>query len=306
MLRFVLQRVGYGAVVIVLVGVVVFVVTHLVTNPVQAMLPLEASVAQRRALTHQLGLDRPLPAQFVDYVTHVGRLDFGTSLWQRRPALEIIGERLPYTLELVMVAMAVASALGLLLGVLAALRPGSPVDRLLVTLSVAGLSVPQFWLGLLLIVLFAVNLHWLPTSGTGDLRYLVLPVVTLAMPSIANLAMMVRSSMIDELNQQYVRFAVAKGLSRARVVGVHALRNASIPALTLAGWELIRALAGYTVVVEVVFGWPGLGHLAMDAIERQDITLLQAIVLVVAVMVVVINVAVDVLYKAIDPRVNLG
>jgi peptide/nickel transport system permease protein len=303
--RFVVRRIARGLIVIFGVTVVVFVVTRLIGDPVKVMLPLEATPAERAAFAHRLGLDRPILVQFVDYVGQVARGNFGNSLWQNRPALQIIWERLPLTLELVFSAMALAVLVAIPFGMIAALRPGSVLDRVMITLSLIGLSIPQFWLGLLLIVVFAVRLKVLPVAGSGGLSHLLLPMVTLALPAIGRISMVVRSSMIDELNQQYVQTARAKGLPRARVVGVHALRNASVPALTLSGWELIRALAGYAVIVEVVFSWPGLGSLAEDAIQRQDLILLQAIVFVVAIMVVLINVLIDVAYKLIDPRIQL-
>ena len=172
-------------------------------------------------------------------------------------------------------------------------------------LSLVALSLPQFWLGLLLIVLFSVTLSWLPTGGIGGLSHLVLPAVTLALPAMTRLVMVVRSQMIDELNAQYIKTTEAKGLSQFRIVGVHAMRNAAVPVLTLVAWEFIRILSGYTVVVETVFAWPGLGLLALQAIQRQDLVLLQAIVFVIAVIVVVFNFGVDVIYKAIDPRIKL-
>jgi peptide/nickel transport system permease protein len=192
------------------------------------------------------------------------------------------------------------------LGIIAALRPGGASDRSTVFLSLIGLSVPQFWLGLLLIVVFAVQLGWLPTSGVDTPAHLIMPTITMALPALARLVMIVRSSMIDELNQQYVRTCFAKGISFYRVVGVHALRNAALPVVTLCGWELIRAVAGYSVVVETVFAWPGLGLTAIQAIEREDLILLQAIVFTVAILVVLINILMDVVYKAIDPRLKLA
>ena len=172
-------------------------------------------------------------------------------------------------------------------------------------LSLVALSVPQFWLGLLLILLFAVTLGLLPSAGAGSAAHLVLPALTLAIPTMTRLIMVTRSQMIDELNSQYVRTLEAKGMSAWRVVAVHAGRNAAVPVLTLASWEFVRIFAGYTVVVETVFAWPGLGRLALQAIERQDLVLVQAVVLVIAVIVVVFNVAVDFAYAAIDPRIRL-
>lgn len=304
--RFAARRIVQGLIVILGVTVVVFVVTRLVGDPVDVLLPLEATEEQRAAFEHELGFDRPILIQFGDYVGDVVRGDFGESIWQQRPAMEIVFEHLPRTFQLVIPAMALMVLLAVPLGVLAALRPGKLLDRITVVLSLAGLSIPQFWLGLLLIIVFAVELQWLPPLGFGSFENLILPMATLALPAVGRLAMIVRSSMIDELNQQYVKTATAKGIPYPRVVAVHALRNAGIPAITLTGWETIRALAGYSVIVETVFQWPGLGFLAIQSIERQDLVLLQAIVFVVAVMVVIVNVAVDVLYKAIDPRIQLA
>jgi peptide/nickel transport system permease protein len=303
--RFAVRRISQGLLVILGVTIMVFIFTRMVGDPAKTMLPLSASAEERAAFRHQLGLDRPITEQFASYLGDLVRGDFGTSIWQRRPALTAVLEALPNTLRLVLLAIAVAVVLAVPLGMLAALRPGRTLDRIAVVLSLAGLSIPQFWLGLLLIIAFSVQLKLLPTGGMGTPAHVVLPMLTLAFPALGRIAMIVRSSMIDELNQQYVKTATAKGMPPARVVGIHALRNASIPALTLTGWELIRALAGYSVVVETVFAWPGIGFLADQALTNQDLILLQAIVFVVAVMVVVVNVVIDLLYRAVDPRIKL-
>jgi peptide/nickel transport system permease protein len=303
---FIVKRLYYGLYVVLGVTIVVFLVTRVIGDPVSAMLPMESSAAQRALFAQQLGLDRPLYLQFLDFLGNVARLDLGESLWQRRPVTQIVLEKLPMTLYLVGAGMALAIALAIPLGMLAALKPGGIADRVTVLFSLLGLSVPQFWLGLLLIIVFAVDLRWLPTSGSGDLRHMVLPAITLALPAMTRMVMVVRSSMMDELNAQYIKVATAKGLPFRRVVGVHALRNITVPTMTLAGWEVIRALAGYSVVVETVFAWPGLGLAAMQAIERQDLILLQGIVFYVAIMVVLINIALDVAQKFVDPRVKFG
>jgi peptide/nickel transport system permease protein len=303
---FIVKRLYYGLYVVLGVTIVVFIVTRVIGDPVSAMLPMESSAAQRALFAQQLGLDRPLYLQFLDFLGNVARLDLGESLWQRRPVTQIVLEKLPMTLYLVGAGMALAIALAIPLGMLAALKPGGIADRLTVLFSLLGLSVPQFWLGLLLIIVFAVDLRWLPTSGSGDLRHMVLPAITLALPAMTRMVMVVRSSMMDELNAQYIKVAIAKGLPFRRVIGVHALRNITVPTMTLAGWEVIRALAGYSVVVETVFAWPGLGLAAMQAIERQDLILLQGIVFYVAIMVVLINIALDVAQKFVDPRVKFG
>jgi peptide/nickel transport system permease protein len=304
--RYILKRLWHGVIVIFGVTIFVFVVTRLVGDPVKFMLPLEATHEQRAAFEKRLGLDRPIWVQFIDFTTDIARLDFGDSLWQHRPAMTIVFEKLPLTLELAFLGIGLAFVLSIPLGIIASLRPGGVSDRSTIFISLIGLSIPQFWLGLLLIVVFAVQLRWLPTSGIDTPAHIILPAITMALPALARMVMMVRSSMIDELNQQYVKTCTAKGLPSYRVVGVHALRNASLPVVTLCGWELIRAIAGYSVVVETVFAWPGLGFTAIQAIERDDLILLQAIVFTVAIIVVFINILMDFVYTLIDPRLKLA
>jgi peptide/nickel transport system permease protein len=270
------------------------------------MLPLEATLEQRAAFEKRLGLDRPLPVQFIEFMGDIAHLDFGNSLWQHRPAMEIVFEKLPLTLILSFVGIGFAFVISIPLGIIAALRPGGVSDRSTVFFSLIGLSVPQFWLGLLFIIIFAVQLGWLPTSGVATPFHIILPALTMGLPTLARMVMIVRSSMIDELNQQYVKTAFAKGLPFYRVVGIHAMRNAALPVVTLCGWELIRAVAGYSVVVETVFAWPGLGMTAIQAIEREDLILLQAIVFTVAIIVVLINILMDIVYTIIDPRLKLA
>lgn len=304
--RYVIKRFWYGVIVIFGVTIIVFVVTRLIGDPVKVMLPLEATLEQRAAFEKRLGLDRPIPVQFLEFMGDIARLDFGNSLWQHRPAMEIVFEKLPLTLILSFVGIGFAFVISIPLGIIAALRPGGVSDRSTVFFSLIGLSVPQFWLGLLFIIIFAVQLRWLPTSGVATPFHIILPALTMGLPALARMFMIVRSSMIDELNQQYVKTGFAKGLPFYRVVGIHAMRNAALPVLTLCGWELIRAVAGYSVVVETVFAWPGLGMTAIQAIERGDLILLQAIVFTVAIIVVLINILMDVAYTIIDPRLKLA
>lgn len=304
--RYIIKRFWYGVIVIFGVTIIVFVVTRLIGDPVKVMLPLEATLEQRAAFEKRLGLDRPIPVQFLEFMGDIARLDFGNSLWQHRPAMEIVFEKLPLTLILSFVGIGFAFVISIPLGIIAALRPGGVSDRSTVFFSLIGLSVPQFWLGLLFIIIFAVQLRWLPTSGVATPFHIILPALTMGLPALARMFMIVRSSMIDELNQQYVKTGFAKGLPFYRVVGIHAMRNAALPVLTLCGWELIRAVAGYSVVVETVFAWPGLGMTAIQAIERGDLILLQAIVFTVAIIVVLINILMDVAYTIIDPRLKLA
>ncbi|MBM3504177.1 MAG: ABC transporter permease [Alphaproteobacteria bacterium] len=302
---FFVRRVLQGAVVVLGVTALVFVFTRLIGDPVAIMLPLEATEAERAQLRAYLGLDRSLGLQFLEFLRQLTVLEFGDSFWQRRPNVEIIVERLPWTLLLVGASMTLAVVLALPLGTIAALYPGRLPDRLTSFLSLAGLSIPLFWLGLMLIFLFAAKLQWLPSSGPGGLAHLVLPSVTLALPAAGRIAMLLRSTLIDELNAPYVRTAIAKGLPARRVITVHTFINAAVPVLTMIGWEVTRALAGYTIVVETVFAWPGLGLVAVQAIQRDDLVLVQAIVFVVAILVVAVNLLLDVAHRLIDPRVKL-
>lgn len=304
---FIIRRIGQGLIVVAAAVTVVFLLTRAFTDPVDFILPLSATEEQREAREAELGFDRPLVVQFGDYVEDLSRGDFGESLWQPgRSTIDIVGQTLPKTLQLVAASMALAIALALPLGMIAALRPGGVLDRSLVTLSLVGLSMPQFFVGLLIIIVFAVKLQWLPVGGYGGFKHIILPAVALALPAVGRLTMVVRSAMIDELNSQYVRAARAKGMSRTNVVAKHSLRNAGVQVLTLSAWEITRALAGFTVVVEAVFAWPGFGLFALEAIQRRDLFLLSTIVLIAAMLVVAVNVVVDILYKVIDPRIDLS
>ncbi len=302
--RYLLKRLSQAALVVVSVMVVVFVVTRLIGDPVAVMLPLEATEENRAILESQLGLDRPILVQLGDYIMDAVQLDLGDSLWQRRPAIDIVLERLLPTIVLVAAGFALGVLLGVVIGVVSGMRPGGWVDRASVTIGLLGVSLPQFWIGLMFIVFFSVGLGWFPTSGSGGIEHLVLPAFVLALPIVGRIALVTRSSMIDELNAQHVKDATARGVSRARIVIVHAFKGAGIATITIAGWELIGALAGGAVVVETVYAWPGIGFTAMQAIERHDIILLQAVVFVIAIMVVTINIIVDVTYTLLDPRVK--
>jgi peptide/nickel transport system permease protein len=305
MASFVVRRLLQGIVVIVGVSVIVFFVTRVIGDPVRHMLPLEATPQEYTNLKHALGFDRPLPEQFVDFAKSLPSLDFGDSLWQRGiPARDLVLQRLPASLLLIALGMGLAVMIAIPLGCIAALRPGSLLDRATVTTSLIGLSVPQFWLGLLLVLLFSVTLGWLPSSGRGGLDHAIMPALALALPAAGRLTQIVRSSMIDELGRQYVVTAQAKGMSYSYILARHALRNAFLPVLTLTSWETIRALAGYSVVVETVFAWPGIGWLTMQAIDHQDVVLIQATVFTAALLVVLINMLTDFLYTRLDPRVS--
>ncbi len=306
MLNYLIRRLIWSVAVVVGVSVVVFIVTHAIGDPVRLMLPLEATQEEYLAMRHAWGFDRPLHVQFADFALKALRGDFGESLWQRTPALELVIDRMPASFLLSFVAIFIALVGSIPLGILAALRPRSLLDRLCVMGSLFGVCVPVFWLGMMVILLFAVDLGWFYTSGYGTWKHLVLPAVTLAALPIGRITQIVRSSMLDELHRQYMVTARAKGLTESYIIVRHALKNAAIPIVTLAAWELTRMLAGYTIVVEKVFAWPGFGLLAMQAIERHDLTLVQADVFVVSLIVVTLNILIDFIYAALDPRVRLG
>jgi len=289
-----------------LLGVVslVFAFLHLVPgDPVEIMLGESAAPADVAALRHDLGLDRPLPAQYARFLVRVVHGDLGQSIAFRAPVAAVIGDRYPATLELAGAAFLLALSLAVPLGVLAAARVGSMADRLTRIVSLAGVCLPSFWLGPLLILGFSIGLGWLPVSGRGGLLHLVLPAVTLALGMIGVLVRLVRASMLEVLAQDYVRTARAKGTPGWRVVAVHALRNALIPVATIAGLQAGALLAG-AILTETIFAWPGLGRLVVEAISARDYPLVQGCVLTIGVSYVSVNLVTDLVYQAIDPRLR--
>jgi len=285
--------------------VAVFFVTHLLGDPASLMLRPEATEEQRQALRESLGLNDPLAVQFGRYLGDLARGDFGDSIWQRVPAMPIVLDRLPATLFLAAAAIGLAIPLAIGLGVVSAIKPRSLADRVVTVVSLAGVSIADFWLGLMLILFFAVRLGWLPTSGYGALSFVVLPAVTLAVRPIGRISQVVRSAMLDQLRSGYVTTARAKGLRERVVIFSHTLKNAGIPILTLMGDEAASLLNG-AVVIETLFGWPGVGILLIQAIENRDLPLIEASVIVIAVMIVGVNLLVDLAYTLIDPRIRYG
>lgn len=306
MAAYLIRRLLQSILVIVGVSMIVFVVTRAIGDPARMMLPLEATQEQVEAFRDKMGFNDPLWVQFWNWGKNAIRGDFGDSLWQRTDALHLVLERMPATLLLCSTAIVIAVAASLPLGILAALRPRSWLDKATTSFSLIGVCIPDFWLGLMMILVFAVALRLFFTSGYGTWRHLALPAIALAARPWGRITQIVRSSMMDEMHRTYMMTARAKGLTERNVIMSHALKNASIPIVTLAAWELTRMLAGYTIVVETVFAWPGFGQLAMQAIERRDLTLIQADVFVVALMIVVLNIAIDLIYAALDPRVRLA
>lgn len=281
----------------------VFFLVRLTGDPVDLYLPVDASEVAREQMRVRLGLDRPVIEQFASWAADAVRLDFGTSLWHDRPAMEVVLEALPRTLALGAIALMVALALALVMGCLAAARAGSWIDHAISVGSQACASVPDFWLGLMGILVFAVSLGLLPTSGFGGPAYWVLPVACLVARPFGTLTQIIRGSMVDALESPYVRTARAKGAQPRRVTFVHALRNALLAAITVAG-DLAAQFAGGGGVVEVVFGFPGIGKLLIDSILQRDFALVQASVFAIATVIIIINISVDLLYAAVDPRVS--
>jgi peptide/nickel transport system permease protein len=259
---------------------------------------------QIESFRHQMGFDRPWVVQYVDFLGKAVRGDFGVSLRQQQPTITLVAERIPATLELAAAAMAIAVCIGLPVGIAAATHRGTLLDNLLMLVGLLGQSVPVFWLGLLLIMVFAVELGWLPVAGTGGIDHLVLPAVTLGLFSTAYIARMTRSSMLEVLGRDYVRTARAKGLKHRVVIRAHALRNALIPLITVIGLQC-GALLGGAVITESIFAWPGVGRLTIQAIQSKDLPLVQACVLLLAVIFVFANLVVDLLYAYLDPRIRL-
>jgi peptide/nickel transport system permease protein len=330
----ILQRLLHLIPVLLGVSVIVFLMMSLTPgDPAEIMLANQnATPAQIATLRHDMGLDQSLPTRFAAFIGHAVQGDFGQSLFHRRPVAAVIAERLPATIELSFVAMVFALVLSIPLGVIAAVHRGGILDRLATVGSLFGVSLPGFWFGILLLLGFAVNLRLLPVSGAIDfahqppvatgfllidsvvagrldslgnaMAHLLLPAITLGLPMAAILMRVTRASMLDVLRQDYIVFAEAKGLSRARILALHALKNALLPTVTVAAMET-GSLLGGNMVVETVFGWPGLGRLVVESIFTRNYPLIQAAVLLYAVTYVLVNFLADILYTVLNPRVRM-
>ncbi len=298
-------RLGAAGLVMLGACTLVFLLIHLIPgDPVEAMLGETARAADREAMRAALGLDAPLWGQYLDYLGGLARLDLGVSLREQRPVTRILAERLPPTLLLASASLLLAVGIAVPLGVLAARHQHGPLDRLAMGFSLLGMAVPNFWLGPLLILVFSLWLGWTPISGMQQPSSLILPAITLGTGLAAVLARMVRNSLLEVLGDDYVRTARAKGLSESAVLRRHALRNAWLPVLTLLGLQL-GALLGGAVITETVFAWPGIGSLLVEAIQARDFPVVQGSVLLVAGLYVAVNMATDLAYAYVDPRVRL-
>jgi peptide/nickel transport system permease protein len=304
MLNFLAARLLSALLVILGVVCLVFLLIHLIPgDPVDVMLGESARPADRAALRTSLGLDQPLGRQLVDYLGGVLQLDLGDSLHSEQPVSRLLAGRIPATLQLAFAALAFALLWAMPLGIFAAVRRGSGWDWGAMGFSTLGLSVPNFWLGPLLILCFSLWLGWTPVSGRESAASLILPALTLGTGFAAILARMIRSSLLEVLSEDFVRTARAKGLAQGRVLWRHAMRNAWLPVLTLIGMQL-GALLGGAVVTEVVFDWPGIGSLMIDAIQRRDYPVVQGCVLFVSLSYVLVNSLTDILYGVVDPRIR--
>jgi peptide/nickel transport system permease protein len=303
MLPFALGRLGRALLVLLGTSFFTFIVGHLTGDPVQLLARENATQAQKAALRHDLGLDRPVLEQYVLYIGRAVQGDFGTSYRQRVSVGRLIALRLPLSLELAGIAFALAMLASFPLGTIAALKRDGPLDFTITGLSMVGQVVPGFWLGLVLVILFAVKWQVLPVSGSGTLAHFILPAITLTLPTFGRMTRLVRTGMLEVLGADYIRTARAKGLQERSVLAIHAARNALIPLITQAGLEL-GDMVGGAFIIETVFAWPGLGRMAITAVEQRDFLVVQACVLVTATGFVLINLAVDLLYAWIDPRVR--
>lgn len=287
------------------IAIVVFFLVRLSGDPVSMYLPLDATEAQKEAMRITLGLDRPIWEQFWGFLWNALHGDFGSSFSYGLPAMEVIQGPFLMTLKLVLLALCVALLIAIPCGILAAKHAGSSFDSMISTVSLLGQSIPTFWWALMLILIFAVKLHWLPSSGVGTFKHMILPAVTLGTFEAGMYTRIVRTSVLQVMNQDYTRTARAKGLAEHTITFGHVLRNASLPVMTAVGMQF-GSLMGGSVVTEVVFGYNGMGRLAVQAIFSRDFALTQAFVLVCAVTVAIVNLLVDLIYSVADPRVRMG
>ncbi len=303
MLRLVLSRIGQGLVVLWLVATIVFVLGRATGSPATLMLPIWASPEEHARLEHLLGLDQPLLQQYLIFLRNLAGGDFGVSLQSGLSAFDLYLQHLPKTLLLTAASMTLAVVVSVPLGVLAALKPGSLVDTAISALASLGLAMPLFWVAIIFVQVFSVRLGWFPVGGTEGASSLVLPAVSLGLYFVAGLTRLIRSAMLEVLSSDSIAFLRAKGLPESEVIGIHALRNASLAPLTYLG-QYTALLLGGAIVIELIFAWPGVGWLTYEAISNRDYPVLQTIVILNAVLIVFVNFFVDVLYGVFDPRVQ--
>lgn len=305
MIRYLVNRLALSAVVVFGVSVLVFLMLHLVPgDPAVVMLSEQANASDVQHLRHELGLDQPLWAQYGLYLERVLHGDLGRSIRLRRPVSELIAGRLPNTLELAVASLSLATLVGVAVGAVSAVRRGRLADHLAMAGALLGVSLPSFWLGLMLILLFGLRLSALPIAGNQDgFASLVLPALTLATVPMATIARLTRSGLLDVLGEDYIRTARAKGLNELAVIVSHALRNSMIPVITVVGVQF-GVLLGGAIIVETVFAWPGVGRLLIDAVSARDFPLVQGIMLFISISFVLVNLCADLVYAYVDPRIR--
>lgn len=303
LLRVILFRLGQGVLVIIGVTLIVFLATFLTGDPAALMLGEGATVEQVEAFRHQMGFDRPLAVQYLSFLTRAARGDFGMSLHYRQPNVRLVLERLPATLELSALGLLIGFILAVPAGILAAVKRNTWFDTLIMGFSLLGQATPVFWLGIMLILVFAVGLGWFPASGRGGFAHLVLPALNLSVFPLAYTVRLLRSTMVEVLGEDYVKTARAKGLKEFVVVNKHALRNALSPVVTMVGIQIATFMGG-AIIIETIFAWPGVGRLVIQAILTKDFPLVQTTVAFWAFVFVVVNLLVDIAYHILDPRVK--
>lgn len=301
--KYLIRRLLQVIPVLFIISFVVFCLVFVAGDPVALMLPEDASQEDIELLRESLGLNEPFHIQYITYMVGLIQLDFGESFRYNQSALPIVLERLPATLELAVAAMIIAIIIAIPFGIWSATKKNSPVDFLATGGSVLWKAMPNFWLGIMLILLFSVTLGWFPVSGRGTLSHLVLPAITLGTGIAAEMTRLIRSSMLEILNQDYIRTAKSKGIRNFFVVNKHAFRNALIPVVTITALQT-STLVGGTLVTETVFSWPGLGQLLIQAVNTRDMAIVQASVFVIAFIVIIMNLLADILYKILDPRIK--
>jgi len=305
MQRYILRRICYALISLVLLSITIFCLVRVTGDPAVLMAEPGAKEADLQIIRQEFGLDKPWPVQYVRFVASLLQGDFGTSIYYRIPAFDLYVQRLPASLLLAAVAMAISLILGIPVGVFSAVRLNTWIDNIGKLFAILGLSLPSFWVGLILILVFSVSLGWLPSSGSGTFLHLLMPAFSLGWVFTAAHMRMTRSAMLEVLGSEYVKLARIKGLPEKLVIGKHAFKNAIIPVLTLAGINLVL-MVNVAVVVESVFAWPGIGRLLYEGIAFRDFPVVQTTVLLGGVMIVAVNLIVDILYAYIDPRIRYG
>lgn len=305
MQRYIIRRISYAMISLVLLSITIFCLVRISGDPALLLAEPGAKEEDLQAIRREFGLDKPWPVQYIKFVSSIARGDFGKSIYYRIPAFDLYLQRLPASLLLAAVAMAISLILGIPIGIFSAVRVNTWFDNFGKIFAILGLSLPSFWVGLMFIMVFSVYLHWLPSSGSGTFKHLIMPAFALGWVFTAAHMRLARSAMLEVLGSEYVKLARIKGLTEWMVIFKHAFKNAVIPVLTLAGINLVL-MVNVAIVVESVFAWPGIGRLLYEGISFRDFPVVQTTVVMGGIMIVVVNLIVDILYAYIDPRIRYG